>query len=357
MLGLVHAHEHAHHPHRQRLGEDGLQIDDPVVPLRGVEGVQQLLGELLDLRPDRFQAAGVSACEVLVRSRRCSAPSTVNMERPASIMPISGHARVTAPLCHRPQASMSFTSLGSSRSCRASACRVTVQAGTPSRSIRARTPAVAQPCGLAVQVLDHGVDDDGPGAPVGRRGGSVRAVHNASPVVRTGVKRTGSAVVPRRKADGRMDQFGRGDGQFEIGQPVQQYLDAGTGDDLRDLLGGEGAAVLAVAERQVRAVAALPGADGGGGDLLPDVRVGVGRAEPEEQHVAPGDVLSAEPGVTCGPATSQDLGGAVLPEHLVHGLGDTMPAAGQGVGELVLGEHQPGGVADPVGGGQVAAWP
>ncbi len=80
---------------------------------------------------------GVRAWEVFVRSRRCSAPSTVNMERPASIMPISGQAWVTSPLCHSPQASRSFTRRVSMRSWRASACRVTVQAGTPRSSMRA----------------------------------------------------------------------------------------------------------------------------------------------------------------------------------------------------------------------------
>lgn len=44
------------------------------------------------------------------------------------------------------------------------------------------------------------------------------------------------------------------------------------------------------------------------------------------------------------------LGGGVLPEHLVHRLGDAVLTAGERGGEPVVGEHQPQRVADPVGG-------
>ncbi len=100
------------------------------------------------------------------------------------------------------------------------------------------------------------------------------------------------------------------------------------------------------------AVAALSGC-GGAGQGLADQRIGVGGAEPEQQHVPGLDVLTAEPSVPDGPASGEDLGGRVLPEDLVHGIADAAPATGHGVGELVLGEHQPHGVADPVGGGEV----
>ena len=78
---------------------------------------------------------GAIAWLIFVRSRRCSAPSTVNMERPASIMPINGHSRVTTPDCHRFHCVWSFTKRVSVSSCRARLCRVTVQAGAPSSSI------------------------------------------------------------------------------------------------------------------------------------------------------------------------------------------------------------------------------
>ncbi|SLI56399.1 Uncharacterised protein [Mycobacteroides abscessus subsp. abscessus] len=62
----------------------------------------------------------VSAWVVLMRRRRCSGPSTVNIERSTSIMPISGHCLVTVPDCHSDQALMSLTSLVSASSCLAS---------------------------------------------------------------------------------------------------------------------------------------------------------------------------------------------------------------------------------------------
>ena len=77
-------------------------------------------------------------------------------------------------------------------------------------------------------------------------------------------------------------------------------------------------------------------------------------ARPSTQQVARPDVAAAELGVAGGPAAGDVLGGGVLPEHLVHRLGDAVPAAGEGGGEPVVGEHQPQGVADPVGGRLVA---
>lgn len=61
-------------------------------------------------------------------------------------------------------------------------------------------PGVAQQRGLAVEVLDHGVDDDGgPGWAAARAAwGQVTRI---PPVMRTGVNRTGSVVLPRRKGE------------------------------------------------------------------------------------------------------------------------------------------------------------
>src|SRR5699024_5691060 len=123
--------------------------------------------------------------------------------------------------------------------------------------------------------------------------------------------------------------FTFGNGQFEVGQTVEEHFDRGDGDVFGDLLCGIGALVATVGEGQVGVVAAAVVG-------RPDRRITVGPAQPEKDHVALADEAAAQLHVLRGVAARMNLGGGVLPQHLVEGITDTAARPGQGVGETVV---------------------
>lgn len=92
--------------------------------------------------------------------------------------------------------------------------------------------------------------------------------------------------------------------------------------------------------------------DGGRG-IRPDLRVGVARGQPEQDHVAGLHLPAAEHGVTGGPAPDDRVDRRLVPQDLLQGVGQRHMASGEAGPEARVGQYGPQRVGDQVGGGLV----